>query len=114
MSDGKSHIAPLRDELQAADLQRKLYLLSVLSHNVTVGVRVMLTDTLPHKDKLYALNQIQHQITARLMNLLDGEDEWDESAFAEDMFDYAIEGNCTGELVFAIQQTLRALRHEVN
>jgi hypothetical protein len=74
----------------------------------------VLTDDQPHKDKLYALNQIQHQITARLMNLLDGEDEWDESAFAESLFDYVVEGDCVGELVFAIQQTLRALRHEVN
>lgn len=114
MSNGKSQIAPLRDALRASDPQRKLYLLSVLGHNVTVGVRMVLTDAQPHKDKLYALNQIQHQITARLMNLLDGEDEWDESAFAENLFDYAVEGDCAGELVFAIQQTLRALRHEVN
>jgi hypothetical protein len=101
-----------RDKLQSFSANEKLWFLSVLAHNITVSVRATLTESQIDVSKLYALNQIQHQVTSRLTSLLEQSDEWDENTFAETLFDYALDGNCTGELDFAVQQTLKTNKVE--
>lgn len=99
----------LQRRLSSSDTEGKLKILSILAHSITVEIRgVFITKTASDKTTLYSLNEIQHQITARIMNLLCNADEWDEGEFVSVIYDHANEGNCTGGLDFAIRQTLSA------
>jgi hypothetical protein len=89
--------------MESANNEQKLLMISILAHNITVGVRVILQEFTTARESLYNLNEIQHQITNRLMNLLSKEDEWEEKEFVENIYSYAKDGNCLGELNYAIK-----------
>lgn len=96
-------------KMLSSDNEKKLRILSILAHAITVEVRGgFITNTSLEKTTLYSLNEIQHQITARIMNLLSNEDEWNEEEFVLTIYDYANEGSCKDGLDFAIRQTLNA------
>lgn len=99
----------LQSRLTQSTERERLYLLSVLAHSVTVGFRFIMTEPQIHRDKLYALNEVQHQITNRLIGLLDQSDEWEESDFAQVIIDRCSEGKCEDECSFAISQTLKTI-----
>jgi len=99
-----------QEQLLSSETKGKLKILSILAHGITVEVRgVFITEASFEKTRLYALNEIQHKITARIMNLLDNEDEWNEVEFISTIYDYANEGSCKDGLDFAIKQTLNAI-----
>jgi hypothetical protein len=98
-------------KMLSSDNEKKLKTLSILAHSITVEIRgLFITRNSLEKTALYSLNEIQHQITARIMNLLHNEDEWNEEEFVSTLYDYANEGDCKDGLDFAIRQTLNATR----
>lgn len=89
----------------------KIATLALLAHNITIGVRGIRSNQAKGPDaveKLYALNEAQHTISARLMNIASGKDEWQESTFINALFESARQGHCEGELMWAMNYTLSA------
>lgn len=91
------------DILVSSNNEQKLNVLSIFAHNITVAVRGILIEENIFREPLYALNEIQHKATARIMNILSNEDEWEEKEFVENLYSYAEDGNCLGELNYAIK-----------
>lgn len=92
--------------------ERKIAILAILAHNITIGVRGIHSDQSNSPDaieKLYALNEVQHTITARLMNIASEQDKWQEDAFVNALFESARQGSCEGELIWAMSFTLSAV-----
>jgi hypothetical protein len=104
MIDKAQHFRNLFEEiLVSASNEQKLKILSIFAHNITVVVRSLLVEENILKESLYNLNEIQHKVTSRVMNILSGEDEWSEIEFVESLYDYANDGNCVSELNYAIE-----------
>lgn len=90
---------------------RKIHLLALLAHNITIGMRGERSNQADGYDvaeKLYALNEVQHRVTARIMNISSGKDEWREDVFVDALFGFAREGHCEEELTWAMNHTLSA------
>lgn len=100
-------IKELSEKLRPSAATEKLWMLSVLAHNVTVCVRAVIAAPRPNWKTLSALNEIQHQITSRLTNLVEHNDEWDDGEFAVTLGECANRGGCGSDLDFAIKATLK-------
>ena len=92
--------------------QRRIGTLALLAHNITIGVRWIRSEKMNDTEalaKLYALNEVQHRITARIMNLAVDEDQWQEDDFVAVLFEFAQDGGSEPELTYAINYTLKVL-----
>jgi hypothetical protein len=89
--------------------EREVYFLSVLSHNVTVAVRGVYADKLDAEQslrKLYGLNEIQHQISSRLIHLSAGDEMWAADSFVKALMSRASTYDCEDEILVAFKFTL--------
>lgn len=88
---------------------REALFLSILSHNVTVSVRGVYADKLGADEslrRLYGLNEIQHQISGRLMHLAAVDDLRPADLFVGILLEDARNYGCEGELLVAFKFTL--------
>ncbi len=89
--------------------EREVFFLSVLSHNLTVGVRSVYADKLDAEvslRKLYGLNEIQHRVSGRLRHLSAGDELWAVSLFVRTLMETAGTYGCEDELLTAFKFTL--------
>jgi hypothetical protein len=106
----KSRVSSLLSRLSP---DRKLYALSLLAHNITVGARAVYSERRGDDetiDKLYTLNEVQHRLSSQLMHIAarDGHVQPDD-ALIDYLYDFARRSGCEGELAFAIENTLSAI-----
>ncbi len=62
----------IKSALSRLSLDRKLYVLSLLAHNLTVsgrGVYSERSDDNETTEKLYTLNEVQHRLSSQLMHI---------------------------------------------
>ena len=88
---------------------REARLLSILSHNLTVGVRSVYADRLGAEEslrKVYGLNEIQHSVSGRLMRLSGDEEVWAADSFVKILLEAAGMYGCEDELLIAFKFTL--------
>ena len=98
--------------LSEAVSDRKVFVLALLAHNITISVRGLFMkqfDWQGTSSKLYALNEIQHRIASRLMHIALKDDDWSEESFADFIFRSAKDNNCEREIILAVSDTLSAL-----
>ena len=91
---------------------RKLYVLSLLAHNLTISGRSVYSERSADNEtieKLYTLNEVQHRLSSQLMHIIsnDGHAQLDD-AFIESLYSFARQGGCEGELSTALTFTLSA------
>jgi hypothetical protein len=108
-SEVKSSLASTLSQLS---LDRKLYVLSLLAHNLTVsgrGVYSQRSNEDETTDKLYTLNEVQHRLSSQLMHLAskDGDGQPD-AEFIDSLYDFAKRNGCERELTSALKYTLSA------
>lgn len=90
--------------------ERKIYVLLLLSHNLTVSGRGVYSDRSGDPktiQKFYTLNELQHRLSSQLMHLAskDGAAE-PEDSFIESLYALACDGNCEAELSSALKYSL--------
>jgi hypothetical protein len=98
--------------LSGLSLNRKLYVLSLLAHNLTISGRSVYSersDDNETTEKLYTLNEVQHRLSSQLMHIAsnDGNAQLDD-AFIDSLYSFARQGGCEGELTSALKFTLSA------
>lgn len=103
-------IQAVKAALSKVPSERKIYVLSLLAHNLTIGGRGVYSgrSTVPETiEKYYTLNEMLHRVSSQLMHLSskDGAAEPDE-VFIQFLHDLASEGGCEVELGSALKYSL--------
>lgn len=105
----------MKSALLKASSNQKIYALALLAHNITICIRGVSADQLSENQtisKLNGLNEVQHTITSRLMNLALNKDEWSEDVFVDSLFESSQQDGCEGEMLLALRHTLTPIiRH---
>lgn len=104
--------ATIKSALSRLALDQKLYVLSLLAHNLTISGRAVYSerrDDNETTEKLYTLNEVQHRLSSQLMHIAsnDGNAQLDD-AFIDSLYSFARQGGCEGELTSALKFTLAA------
>lgn len=102
----------MKSALLKASSNQKIYALALLAHNITISIRGVSADQVSEKQtisKLNGLNEVQHRVTSRLMNLALNKDEWSEEVFVDFLFESSQHKGCEEELLLALRYTLPAL-----
>lgn len=102
----------VKSSLSGLSSSRKLYVLSLLVHNLTISGRSVYSERSEDNDtteKLYTLNEVQHRLSSQLMHITsnDGDAQTDDD-FIDSIYDFAKQGSCEGELSSALKFTLSA------
>jgi len=92
--------------------ERKLYVLSLLAHNLTISGRGVYSERSSDDEtteKLHTLNEVQHRLSSQQMHIAskDGNGQPDE-AFVESLYSFAKRRGCETELTSALKFTLSA------
>ena len=98
----------LSNALQRADRDSKLVFLARLAHDITVAVRGEIHFS-NRTESVRALNEIQHQITGRIMHQLDGDDYWTEEEFLKMLHEWAETGDCLSEVQHGLDRAYSTL-----
>lgn len=98
--------------LSGLSLDRKLYVLALLAHNLTISGRSVYSERSADNEtieKLYTLNEVQHRLSSQLMHMIsnDGQAQLDD-ALIDSLYSFARQGGCEGELSAALKFTLSA------
>src|SRR5215210_1808942 len=98
--------------LSQLSLDRKLYVLSLLAHNLTISGRGVYSERNNEDetiDKLYTLNEVQHRLSSQVMHLAskDGDAQQDDP-FIDSLYDFAKRNGCEREFTSALKHTLSA------
>ena len=98
--------------LSGLSLDRKLYVLSLLAHNLTISGRSVYAERSADNEtieKLYTLNEVQHRLSSQLMHIISNDDNAQlDDAFIDSLYSFARQGSCEGELNTALKFTLSA------
>lgn len=97
-------------DLSRLSPDRKIFVLSLLTHNLTISGRAIYSDHRAEAAtlrKFYTLNEILHKVSSQLMHLAskDGAAEPDD-VFVESLYTLAREGECEVELHSALKYSL--------
>lgn len=93
-------------------LELRAYFLSLLSHNLTISIRLVYSESVSVDEtlkKVYSLNELQHKISSTLMHLTqEGKLSQPDEHFLDTLYDVAQQGGCEWELALAFNYTLPA------
>ena len=103
-------IEGVKTALSKLSPERKIYVLSLLAHNLTISGRGVYSDrnrVSETIEKYYTLNELLHRVSSQLMHLSSGDEaaEPDES-FIQSLYDRACEGGCEVELRSALRYSI--------
>ncbi len=107
----------MKSALLKASPDQKIYALALLAHNITISIRGVYSDQVSENQtisKLNGLNEVQHRITSRLMNLALNKDEWAEEVFVDFLFESSQHSDCEEEMLLALRHTLPPLIRHVS
>lgn len=93
--------------------EAKVYFLSLLSHNLTVSIRLIHSEQMSADEtvkKMYGLNEVQHRLSSALMNLTQKSGVvHPNEQLINLLYSFAQEYNCEWELTLALGYPLNAL-----
>jgi hypothetical protein len=91
---------------------RKLRVLSLLAHNITIGARAVYPGQVEERvaaDKLRAFNELGHTVTSKLMTLIAVKQQgFPDEGLLETLFEKAQRGACEKDLIEAFQWSCAA------
>jgi hypothetical protein len=100
----------VKSALSRLSSDRKVYVLSLLAHNLTISARGVYSERSDESEKikkLQSLNEMQHRLSSQLMYLAskDG-DVLPDDAFTDCLYSFASQGGSEVELTSALKYTL--------
>ncbi len=111
--DSETLIAGIENKLLNRSRVEKSVFLSLFMYRLTETVRWLGSEQPPSPVlvcQMKAINEIQHRIASRVMNLLKGSDEWSERDFVLAVLSFAEEGGCKTAVQWTLNEAISAVR----